>query len=246
MTSLPERRDACQATLRASACGPGDARFAIRCAAASRRRAGSHRCRPATRSRCSAKRSISSRRFPEAGAASARRRPKRCCRVDARFEPIISHLTAQYTANYQRSSGVETRLWHGVFDLVKAFTSAYQAALKAGYAAGEQKRWKAVLPRVLVRLAHYKGLDGKFRLFRYGHWIPAQWRELHEMYEFARMRGWQREPLALDESSFAQPATFARAGIHPRASPHAPRQRQASRPIRSSGWRTRSRSGRIR
>ena len=128
-------------------------------------------------------------------------------RVDARFEPIISHLTAQYTANYQRSSGVETRLWHGVFDLVKAFTSAYQAALKAGYAAGEQKRWRGVLPRVLVRLAHYKGLDGKFRLFRYGHWIPAQWRELHEMYEFARMRGWQREPLALGESSFAQPAT---------------------------------------
>ena len=127
-------------------------------------------------------------------------------RVDARFEPIISHLTAQYTANYQRSSGVETRLWHGVFDLVKAFTGAYQAALKAGYAAGEQKRWKGVLPRVLVRLAHYKRIDGKFRLFRYGHWIPAQWRELHEMYEFARMRGWQREPLALDDSSFAQPA----------------------------------------
>jgi hypothetical protein len=127
-------------------------------------------------------------------------------RIDARFEPILAHLTAQYTANYQRSSGVETRLWHGVFDLVKAFTGAYQAALKAGYAAGEQKRWRSVLPRVLVRLAHFKALDGKFRLFRYGHWIPAQWRELHEMYEFARMRGWQREPLALDGSSFAQPA----------------------------------------
>jgi hypothetical protein len=126
-------------------------------------------------------------------------------RIDARFEPVISQLTAQYTANYQRSSGVETRLWHGVFDLVKAFTGAYQAALKAGYAAGEQKRWKTVLPRVLVRLAHYKGLDGKFRLFRYGHWIPAQWRELHELYEFARMRGWQREPLAFGNSAFAQP-----------------------------------------
>jgi len=128
-------------------------------------------------------------------------------RVDARFEPIISQLTAQYTANYQRSSGVETRLWHGVFDLVKAFSGAYQAMLKAGYAAGEQKRWKGVLPRVLVRLAHYKSLDGKFRLFRYGHWIPAQWRELHELYEFARMRGWQREPLSSGGDSFADPAS---------------------------------------
>ena len=126
-------------------------------------------------------------------------------RVDARCEPIVSQLSAQYTANYQRSSSVETRLWHGVFDLVKAFTAAYQATLKAGYAAGEQKRWKTVLPRVLVRLAHYKAIDGKFRLFRYGHWIPAQWRELHELYEFARMRGWQREPLSFGPDAFSQP-----------------------------------------
>ena len=125
--------------------------------------------------------------------------------VDARCEPIIAQLTAQYTGNYQRSSAIETRLWHGVFDLVKAFTAAYQATLKSGYAAGEQKRWKTVLPRVLVRLAHYKGIDGKFRLFRYGHWIPAQWRELHELYEFARMRGWQREALGHGAGSFAHP-----------------------------------------
>ena len=45
-------------------------------------------------------------------------------------------------------------------------------------------------PRALTR-----GIDGKFRLFRYSHWIPAQWREFHELYEFARMRGWQREQL---------------------------------------------------
>jgi hypothetical protein len=127
-------------------------------------------------------------------------------RIDARFEPIIAQLTAQYSANYQRSSGVETRLWHGVFDLVKAFTAAYQAVLKSGYS-GEQKRWKGVLPKILVRLAYYKGLDGKFRLFRYGHWIPAQWRELHELYEFARMRGWQREPLALTEEGLGRSAT---------------------------------------
>ena len=125
--------------------------------------------------------------------------------VDARCEPVIAQLTAQYTANYQRSSSIETRLWHGVFDLVKAFTAAYQVTLKAGYAAGEQKRWKSVLPRVLVRLAHYKAVDGKFRLFRYGHWIPAQWRELHEQYEFARMRGWQREALGHGAGAFAHP-----------------------------------------
>src|SRR6185312_17383367 len=33
-------------------------------------------------------------------------------RIDARFEPVIHDLTEQYTVNYQRSSSVETRLWH--------------------------------------------------------------------------------------------------------------------------------------
>ncbi|MEO5702263.1 MAG: hypothetical protein ABIR61_17405 [Casimicrobiaceae bacterium] len=126
-------------------------------------------------------------------------------RVDARVEQVIIQLTQQYTATYSKSSSVETRLWHGVFDLVKAFTAAYQRALKVGYPHAENKRWRAVLPWVLVRLAHFKGVDGKFRLFRYGHWIPAQWRELHELYEFARMRGWQREQLVFGSAPFSRP-----------------------------------------
>jgi hypothetical protein len=126
-------------------------------------------------------------------------------RIDARLEPIIAQLTQQYTANYQKSTSVESRLWHSVFDLVKAFTAAYQIALKSGYPRTQSKRWRATLPWVLVRLAHYKGLDGKFRLFRYSHWIPAQWREFHELYEFARMRGWQREQLVLGVGAFSKP-----------------------------------------
>ena len=126
-------------------------------------------------------------------------------RIDARLEPVLSGLTRQYTQSYQKSTSVESRLWHSVFDVVKAYLVAYHASLKAGYARAENKRWRAVLPWVLVRLAHYKGLDGKFRLFRYGHWIPAQWREFHELYEFARMRGWQREQLIYGAGAFARP-----------------------------------------
>jgi len=125
--------------------------------------------------------------------------------IDARLEPVLAQLTQQYTANYQKSTAVESRLWHSVFDLVKAFNAAYQIALKAGYPRAQSKRWRATLPWVLVRLAHYKGLDGKFRLFRYSHWIPAQWREFHELYEFARMRGWQREQLIYGVGGFAKP-----------------------------------------
>jgi hypothetical protein len=126
-------------------------------------------------------------------------------RIDARVEPIIAQLTQQYTQNYQKSTSIESRLWHSVFDLVKAFVAGYQLALKAGYPRADNKRWRAILPWVIVRLAHYRGLDGKFRLFRYSHWVPAQWREFHELYEFARMRGWQREQLVLGAGAFAKP-----------------------------------------
>jgi len=125
-------------------------------------------------------------------------------RIDARMEPVIANLTQQYCDNYQKSSSVESRLWHSVFDLVKAFIAAYQIALKAGFPRAEQKRWRAILPWVVVRLAHYKGLDAKYRLFRYSHWIPAQWREYHELAEFTRMRGWQREQLVMGASGFTK------------------------------------------
>ena len=129
-------------------------------------------------------------------------------RIDARLEPVLSQLTQQYTTNYQKSTGVESRLWHAVFDLVKAFTAAYQLSLKSGYPKADNRRWRAVLPWVLVRLAHFKGIDGKYRLFRYGHWIPAQWREFHELYEFARMRGWQREQLVFGAGTFSRPGVY--------------------------------------
>ena len=126
-------------------------------------------------------------------------------RIDARLEPALVQLTRQYTANYQKSSSVESRTWHAAFDLVKAFIGAYQLALKAGYPRAENRRWRAILPWVLVRLARHRGLDGRYRLFRYSHWIPAQWRDFHELYEFARMRGWQREQLVLGGGGFSQP-----------------------------------------
>jgi hypothetical protein len=125
--------------------------------------------------------------------------------LDARLEPVIADLTRQYTANYQKSSTVESRLWHSVFDLVKAFIAAYHASLQAGFTHAENRRWRAILPWALVRLAHYRGLDGKFRLFRYSHWIPAQWRDFHETYELARARSWHREQLVFGAAGFSRP-----------------------------------------
>ena len=162
-------------------------------------------CRRSTRARCRRRRSSSSSTFPGVRRDAGPGQVEALLRIDGRVEPIIAQLTQQYTQNYQKSTNVESRLWHSVFDLVKAFIAAYTLALKAGYPRADNKRWRAILPWVIVRLAHYRGLDGKFRLFRYSHWIPAQWREFHELYEFARMRGWQREQLVFGVGAFAKP-----------------------------------------
>jgi hypothetical protein len=144
-------------------------------------------------------------KFPGARKETGAPQVEALLKIDARLEPIIAQLTQQYVTNYQKSSAVESRLWHSVFDLVKAFVAAYHAALMAGFPRADSKRWRAVLPWVLVRLVHYKGLDGRFRLFRYSHWIPAQWRDFHELYEFGRIRGWQREQLVFGAGAFAKP-----------------------------------------
>jgi hypothetical protein len=146
--------------------------------------------------------------FPSGGREATAAQLEALLKLDARLEPIIGDLTLQYTINYQKSSTVESRLWHAVFDLVKGFIAAYNAALQAGFPHAENRRWRVTLPWALVRLAHYKGLDGKFRLFRYSHWIPAQWREFHEIYELARARSWQREQLVFGAGHFKTPGIF--------------------------------------
>ena len=143
--------------------------------------------------------------FPIGGGEVTAAQLEALLKLDARLEPIVKDVTRQYTINYQKSSTVESRLWHAVFDLVKGFIGAYNAALQNGFTHTENRRWRAILPWALVRLAHYRGLDGKFRLFRYSHWIPAQWREFHETYELARSRSWHREQLVFGAGKFAKP-----------------------------------------
>ena len=55
------------------------------------------------------------------------------------LEPVIAQLTQQYTQNYQKSTNVESRLWHSVFDLVKAFIAAYHARAEGGLPARRQQ-----------------------------------------------------------------------------------------------------------
>jgi hypothetical protein len=58
------------------------------------------------------------RRFADTGRQIGPGQVEALLKVDARLEPVIAEMTQDYTANYQKSTEVELRLWHRVFDLV--------------------------------------------------------------------------------------------------------------------------------
>ena len=147
-------------------------------------------------------------------------------RIDARLEPVIAQLTQQYTTNYQKSTGVESRLWHSVFDLVKAFAAAYQAGAEVGLPAGRTTSAGARCCHGCWCASRLQGHRRQVPAVPLRHWIPAQWREFHELYEFARMRGWQSEQLVLGAGSFAHTGVSRREPVPEDAAADAARLRQ--------------------
>ena len=106
-------------------------------------------------------------------------------------------LSAQYLVSARNSTVLEARLWTAMYSLVIAFINAYEYLLKESARHISERKWKANLPSVLGRLIYYRGLDGKFRLFRHEQWIPGRWRELHATYALACANKVEKVPLPL-------------------------------------------------
>jgi cyclic-di-GMP-binding protein len=117
---------------------------------------------------------------------------------DDRLANLRVTLTAQYVASARNSTALEARLWNAMYGLVTAFISAYEYLLKESARHISERKWKANLPSLLGRLIYYRGLDGKFRLFRHEQWIPGRWRELHANYALACANQVEKIPLRLD------------------------------------------------
>jgi hypothetical protein len=108
--------------------------------------------------------------------------------LDERLSDLRTTLAAQYVASSRAHTSLEGRLWSACYDLVCAFTAAYEFLLKDASRHISERRWEQCLPALLGRLIFYRGLDAKFRLFRHESWIPARWHELHVNYALACSR----------------------------------------------------------
>lgn len=117
--------------------------------------------------------------------------------LDAALGADRRQLIKQYVENAESSPKLADRLWQAVYDLSQGFVQAYQSALEEAVEQGANARWKAMVPVLFTRLAHYAGTDAKLRVFRYERWIPAKWADLHRMFLRATELHVEREPTVL-------------------------------------------------
>jgi hypothetical protein len=120
--------------------------------------------------------------------------------LDAALGADRRQLLKQYVENAEGAARLSERIWQATHELAQGFVFAYQSLLEDALAQPQNARWKPVLPLLFTRLVHYYGTDAKLRVFRFERWIPAKWRELHEIYSRAVEAGVDRLPCVLSSA----------------------------------------------
>ena len=67
-------------------------------------------------------------------------------------------------------------------------------------------------PNSLCRQIIHIGLDAKIRIYRYEHWIPAKWAELHGLFALALSGHFERQLVTIDADG--EPTTIEHAYVH--------------------------------
>ncbi len=134
--------------------------------------------------------------------------------LDDALAPKAAELTSQYVANVRTVGALEKRLWASVYDLTLGFIAAYDFLMRELPQRMDAKRWQAGLLPLLVRLMRHRGIDAKFRLFRYEQWIPGRWRDLHANYALACRQGIEKTPADIMGADGARQTTIEREYLH--------------------------------
>jgi hypothetical protein len=117
--------------------------------------------------------------------------------LDAALGADRRQLLKQYVENAEGAARLSERIWKATHEMAQGFAYAYQSLIDQALAPTQNSRWKPVLPLLFTRLVHYYGTDAKLRVFRFERWIPAKWRELHEIYARAVEAGVHQVPCVL-------------------------------------------------
>mgnify|MGYP003693838625 CR=1 FL=1 len=127
-------------------------------------------------------------------------------RVDARLEPVLAQLAQQYATNYQKSTDVETRLWHAVFDLVKAFTAALRRRAARGLSARGAQALAAICCRGSSSVSStIEGSTANSGCSATARGFPRNGANFTSSTNSRATRGWQRNELAYGAGMFSRP-----------------------------------------
>ncbi len=108
--------------------------------------------------------------------------------LEASGQRICNQLLNRYVDGDAQVRAFDLQDWIAALRLSKKFFQGYERLLRR-VQEGTDHHWLAHAHFVLVRLFHHRQTEFLLRFIRFKKRIPGQWKEIHEAYKFALMRG---------------------------------------------------------
>lgn len=108
--------------------------------------------------------------------------------LDLHAQEITDRLLNRYVDGGGQVRAFDLRDWISALRLSKKFFQAYERLLRHTQETADHY-WLAHAHFVLVNLFHHQQTEFVLRFIRFKKRIPGQWKEIHDAYKFALMRG---------------------------------------------------------
>jgi hypothetical protein len=108
--------------------------------------------------------------------------------LDRQAQQIGDRLLNIYVEGGNQRRPFERRFWIAAMRLSQSFFQAHEHFLRHIRNTAEVS-WPAHAHTIVIRLFHHRQTEFLLRFIRFKKRIPGQWKELHEIYRFARARG---------------------------------------------------------
>ncbi|HEX6138112.1 MAG TPA: hypothetical protein VF059_10655 [Casimicrobiaceae bacterium] len=106
--------------------------------------------------------------------------------LDRHAQLLLEQQLLEFASAPLDAAAKAQQVRHAVFELARAFASAYLHVLEHVRAKRLRSAWIDGMPALLVRLLYHRQVELLLHLLRYEAWPHGRWRELHDAYRFAQ------------------------------------------------------------
>ena len=108
--------------------------------------------------------------------------------LEVHAQRICNRLLNRYVDGDAQLRSFDLRDWVSALRLSKKFYQTYEQLLRQAQESADPF-WLAHAHFIVVKLFHHRQIEFLLRFIRFKKRIPGQWKEIHETYGFAHMRG---------------------------------------------------------